>query len=526
MVYNAKEIKEKAKKDFEKIWIETGKLVKTQGKNIDWLKEKGMPHPVWDLILKFREIFLNLGFVEIINPSIIEEGEIYRQYGPEAPVILDRVFYLAELPRPDIGISQKKIEKIKKIIPGFNEGEKLENIFRRFKKGDFAGDDLVEKIMEELKISDEKAIKILDDIFPELKELRPIPTRLTLRSHMTSAWFPYLAEMQDRMPVRVFSIGPRFRREQRLDTEHLYESTTASVAVMDKNMTVEDGINLTEIILRDLGYKFIDFIKKKSTSKYYAPGTEYEIFVKAKGRNIEVANLGFYSPLALANYNIVNPVFNLGFGVERLALLKEGISDIRKLVYGDIYIKSIFEDKDIAREISLVKEPKTEEGKRILRIVRQKALENKDKIGPAKVEVYQGEFLEKKVKIVIFNWDKGKKVFSWGTFNKIYVYNGNIFGITHDEEGKLDKKILKAKEEGIDIKMNYLELLLKEFVAELEESLHRGEGGIEERYKSVKRLSEINLFIPDYIRRFITDNNKKIDVRGPLFFGIKSEVLP
>ncbi len=138
----------------------------------------------------------------------------------------------------------------------------------------------------------------------------------------------------------------------------------------------------------------------------------------------------------------------------------------------------------------------------------------------------QGEFLEKKVKIVIFNWDKGKKVFSGGTFNKIYVYNGNIFGITHDEEGKLDKKILKAKEEGIDIKMNYLELLLKEFVAELEESLHRGEGGIEERYKSVKRLSEINLFIPDYIRRFITDNNKKIDVRGPLFFGIKSEVLP
>jgi O-phosphoseryl-tRNA synthetase len=37
-------------------------------------------------------------FRETINPVFIEEEHVYRQFGPEAPAVLDRCFYLAGLP--------------------------------------------------------------------------------------------------------------------------------------------------------------------------------------------------------------------------------------------------------------------------------------------------------------------------------------------------------------------------------------------------------------------------------------------
>ena len=41
----------------------------------------------------------------------------------------------------------------------------------------------------------------------------------------------------------------------------------------------------------------------------------------------------------------------------------------------------------------------------------------------------------------------------------------------------------------------------------------------------VKTPSEVNLKIDEYVMRYITDNNKKIDVRGPVFFAVRSEIL-
>ena len=46
----------------------------------------------------------------------MEEQEVYRQFGPEAMAVLDRVFYLGGLPRPNVGIGKEQIEKIGSII--------------------------------------------------------------------------------------------------------------------------------------------------------------------------------------------------------------------------------------------------------------------------------------------------------------------------------------------------------------------------------------------------------------------------
>lgn len=139
------------------------------------------------------------------------------------------------------------------------------------------------------------------------------------------------------MPIKLFSIGKRYRKEQKQDANHLYESTSASIVVMAEDITLEDGKDLTKKIIADLGFKKVKIIQKKTTSKYYAPGMDLEVFVDFQGKDLEIANLGFYSPVSLAKYKIWYPVLNLGFGVERIAMILKGVDDIRKLIYPEIY---------------------------------------------------------------------------------------------------------------------------------------------------------------------------------------------
>ena len=167
---------------------------------------------------------------------------------------------------------------------------------------------------------------------------------------MTSNWFPVLERIYGSrpLPVRLFSVGSRFRREQRQDPHHLFESTSASIVVMDRVLTMEDGTALVRDILNRMGFKKTSFVKKKIASRYYDPETDTEIFVKYEGQQVEVGNLGFYAPTSLANYNIDIPVFNIGFGVERMAMILGGAKDLRALVFPQFYEEVSFSDSDIA----------------------------------------------------------------------------------------------------------------------------------------------------------------------------------
>ena len=195
-----KEILKLAKRDFERAWVETGLNLKKPHHDDEYPRlrlKTGKNHPLNDSIAKLRQAYLMLGFSETINPLLIEEDHIYRQFGPEAPAVLDRCFYLAGLPRPDIGISLDKIERIENLGVPLNEDniQSLKEVFRSYKKGDASGDDLVQDVSAALDVEDEYGLRILEKVFPELQKLTPNPSKTTLRSHMTSGWFITLEAM-------------------------------------------------------------------------------------------------------------------------------------------------------------------------------------------------------------------------------------------------------------------------------------------------------------------------------------------
>jgi len=245
MKLDIKKIKNDAKRNFEKTWVETSNLLQ-QKTEVVIKKKRGEENPFEIMIAKLRKIFLDFGFDEVKNLTILPEQDVYKQYGPEAAVILDRVFYLAKLPRPEIGLSKDKINKIKKIVcssdrraGGDFDQTILKRILRDYKKGKIESDDLIEEMVVNLKIQTEQATAIID-LLPEFKRLKPRATNLTLRSHMTATWYHTLAAFQNKkeFPIALFSIGPRYRNEQKEDASHLRIHHSVSMVVMDPEINI------------------------------------------------------------------------------------------------------------------------------------------------------------------------------------------------------------------------------------------------------------------------------------------------
>ncbi|MFV2040600.1 MAG: O-phosphoserine--tRNA ligase, partial [Candidatus Hydrothermarchaeales archaeon] len=119
--WNAKKVAKSAKTDFERTWQKTKNLATAAGEKTRKPEKPGRPHLVSETISNLRKIYLELGFDEVLNPIFIEDAEVHKQFGPEAVAVLDRVYYLAGLPRPDIGMSEKKLAELKRLNPKVNK---------------------------------------------------------------------------------------------------------------------------------------------------------------------------------------------------------------------------------------------------------------------------------------------------------------------------------------------------------------------------------------------------------------------
>ena len=501
MAFDLDGIKAQAKSSFTDAWIATAKLIPT-GTGIS-LTKKGKPHLVRELIQKSRQILLNLGFDEVENLTLLADSDVAKQYGPEARVVLDRAFYLAELPRPDIGLSARRIAEIKRIAERMDI-DKLQAILRNYKKGEIEADNLVEEFIGGLDVTDCQATELLNKVFPEMKDLRPVPSNKTLRSHMTATWFHTLAALQYKVsfPVALFSVGPRYRNEQREDAHHLRVHHSASVVVMDPEMSLDAGRAIAKDIMQQYDFSDIRFQTKTATSKYYAPGQEQEVFVRHKGTWLEIADIGMYSPLALANFDIRYPVFNAGFGIERLGMLVYEIDDIRKLAYPQFTVVE-YSDEEIAKSISYIASPQTARGQEIARAIEETARRHKDEIAPCEFLAWKDEAVEVKV----IEKEAGKRLIGPAGFNEICVADGAIYS--------------DVAPSGTYTGINYMRAIAMGAAAAIENN----NDSLTCQVKGIKHLSDLNLEIPEAVREHIEGQRKKIGVGGAVFVAIEAKRL-
>ncbi|NYB52075.1 MAG: O-phosphoserine--tRNA ligase [Methanobacteriaceae archaeon] len=549
-----KEILKLAKRDFEKAWVETGLNLKKPHHDEEYPRihlKTGQTHPLYNTIARLRQAYLMLGFSETINPLFIEEDHIYRQFGPEAPAVLDRCFYLAGLPRPDIGIGMDKIEKIENLGVSLDEAkiQSLKEVFRSYKKGDTSGDDLVRDVSNALEVKDADGLRVLERVFPELRELTPISSKTTLRSHMTSGWFITLESMikTHPLPVKLFSIDRCLRREQREDSSHLMTYHSASCVWMDDEVSLDMGMAVSESLLEYFGFEKFKFLPDEKKSKYYIPGTQTEVYGYHPQLKdwVEVATFGLYSPIALARYGIDQEVMNLGVGAERMAMIMGGYEDIRKMVYPQIYTKKSLSDRELASMLRMNLYPVTDEGRRLAESIISTAREHGDSESPCQFTAFKGEFMDKNIEVKIIEPEAGTKLLGPASWNRIYVYDGNVVGVPHPSTlhglqppedvideiianmGKeiVDDLAIQALKKGIPTGISYLEGVASQAAYRIEEMVVSGEENVTLRTTIAKAPSDVNLVLDEVAMRYITSKNKVIDIRGPIFCTITGKLL-
>jgi len=160
-----------------------------------------------------------------------------------------------------------------------------------------------------------------------------IAKQLLLRTHTTATTFRYFGEKKIKPPAKYFYIGRIFRNEA-IDATHLPEFHQSEGFVMEEGLTMRDLMGYIKEFYSKMGIYKIKF--KPVYNPYTEPSMEAYGYNEQLGKWIELINSGVFRPESLEPYGINVPVIAWGLGIDRLAMFKLGINDIRQLFSTDL----------------------------------------------------------------------------------------------------------------------------------------------------------------------------------------------
>ncbi|MDE1769417.1 MAG: phenylalanine--tRNA ligase subunit alpha [Thaumarchaeota archaeon] len=240
-------------------------------------------HPLRDVIDEVREIFVSLGFSEIIGNNIQSSfwnfDALFTPQDHPAREMQD-TFYLKDVKASNMA----KPDQIKKVSEAHKKGWNYQ-------------------------WQNEEARK------------------LVLRTHTTCVTIRELADKKHD-EARLFSIGRVFRNEK-LSYKHLAEFHQVEGVVVGKNVTLRDLMGLQTEFYHKMGIKKIKFWP--TFFPYTEPSLQSMIYNEKLGKWVELFGMGIFRPEVTKPLGIKNPVLAWGGGIERIAMLRYGLEDVREL---------------------------------------------------------------------------------------------------------------------------------------------------------------------------------------------------
>jgi phenylalanyl-tRNA synthetase alpha chain len=155
--------------------------------------------------------------------------------------------------------------------------------------------------------------------------------QLVLRTHTTAITIHYLAEHPD-PPVKAFCIDRVYRREA-IDPTHLPEFDQLEGVVLDENVGFKDLLGLLREFFLKMGFEDVRF--RPGYFPYTEPSVEPEVYVEGLGW-VELGGAGIFRKEVTEPLGIKGKVLAWGLGIGRLAMLRLGMKDLRKLYQPDL----------------------------------------------------------------------------------------------------------------------------------------------------------------------------------------------
>lgn len=154
--------------------------------------------------------------------------------------------------------------------------------------------------------------------------------RALLRTHTTVNTIRYLYN-HPKPPCKVFSLERVFRKEN-IDNTHLPEFYQIEGIIHEENANFRQLIGILKEFYHRIGFEKIRF--RPGYFPYTEPSMEVEVFWN--GKWMELGGSGIFRPEVTEPVGVENPVLAWGLGLERLAMLKYCLSDIRSLYISDL----------------------------------------------------------------------------------------------------------------------------------------------------------------------------------------------
>ncbi len=252
-------------------------------------------HPLQKIIQQTRKVFLEMGFTEVVSPQVESAfwdfDALFQPQDHPARDMQD-TFYLS---RPDLARLPDKemVEKVKRTHQdGWETGSRGWGY----------------------QWSPDRA------------------RQLVLRTHTTATSIRALAENPN-PPRKVFCVGKVFRNEA-VSYKHLPEFFQVDGIIIDEHANLARLLGTLKAFYSKMGFEKVKF--KPDFFPYTEPSIEASGFMESRNMWIELGGSGVFRPEVTRPFGCKVPVLAWGLGLERLAMMRYDIKDIRELYWSDL----------------------------------------------------------------------------------------------------------------------------------------------------------------------------------------------
>ncbi|MDA7503580.1 phenylalanine--tRNA ligase subunit alpha [bacterium] len=267
--------------------------------NVTLPAEKVQPakvHPLRKIIEQTRRAYLEMGFTEVVSPMV--ESSFWN---------FDALFQPQDHPARDMQDTFYMEEPATTNLP--EDSELVDRVRAAHENGGETG-------------SEGWGYKWSADIAKQV----------VLRTHTTASTIRAMAKNPE-PPFKTFCVGWVCRNET-MSYKHLPVFHQVDGIVIDENASLASLLGTLETFYKKMGFAKVKF--KPAFYPYTEPSVDVVVYLESRGKWIEMGGSGIFRPEVTEPLGCKHPVMAWGLGMERLAMIRYGLSDIRELYQGRI----------------------------------------------------------------------------------------------------------------------------------------------------------------------------------------------
>jgi phenylalanyl-tRNA synthetase alpha chain len=265
-------------------------------------------HPLRKIIEQTRTAFLEMGFAEVVSPMVESAfwnfDALFQPQDHPARDMQDTFYMRDPATAPLPGEKGDKPPRKKRLIPFFARPEIVDQVRRTHEDGWETGSEGWGYTWS-----------------PERSR------QVVLRTHTTAATIRALAANPN-PPGKFFCVGWTYRNET-ISFKHLPVFHQVDGIILDEEANLASLLGTLQEFYTKMGFGRVKF--KPAFYPYTEPSVDVVVYMESRKKWLEMGGAGIFRPEVTLPLGCKWPVLAWGLGIERLAMLRFGLSDIRDL---------------------------------------------------------------------------------------------------------------------------------------------------------------------------------------------------